>query len=70
MACILGALAFAIHAWFDFPAHIPAVAIIATLLFTASMNRELIAVAKRRISRRDLPPVALSSAPLLRFRVE
>ena len=48
VACYLGALAFAIHAWFDFPAHIPAIAIIATLLFSASMNPALIAVGQRR----------------------
>ena len=48
IACFLGALAFAIHACFDFPAHIPAVAIIATLLFSASMNSTLLERGQRR----------------------
>ena len=48
LACYLGALAFAIHACFDFPAHIPAIAIIATLLFSASMNVSLAEKAQRR----------------------
>lgn len=48
LPCFLGALAFAIHAWFDFPSHIPGTAIVATLLFAASMNAELIAVGRRR----------------------
>lgn len=38
IACWLGALAFAIHAWFDFPAHIPGLTVIVSLLFAASMN--------------------------------
>ena len=44
LACLLGALAFAIHAWFDFPAHIPSLAIIVTLLFSAAANSSLVAV--------------------------
>jgi len=48
LACFVGAMAFAIHAWFDFPSHIPATAIIATLLFAASMNSALVAVGRRR----------------------
>jgi O-antigen ligase len=38
IACWLGALAFAIHAWFDFPSHIPGLTIVVSLLFGASMN--------------------------------
>ena len=48
LPCFVGGLAFAIHAWFDFPSHIPATAIIATLLFAASMNPALVAVGRRR----------------------
>jgi len=48
LACFVGAMAFAIHAWFDFPSHIPATAIVATLLFAASMNPALVAVGRRR----------------------
>jgi O-antigen ligase len=40
-ACALGSLAFAIHAWFDFPAHIPAVAWVATLLMAAACHPAL-----------------------------
>jgi O-antigen ligase len=40
-ACALGALAFAIHAWFDFPAHIPAVAWTACLLMAAACHPAL-----------------------------
>ncbi len=59
LACYLGALAFAIHAWFDFPSHIPAIAVVATLLFSASMNANLPGLARRIVSN----PV---DAPLLR----
>ena len=38
IACWLGAMAFAIHALFDFPAHIPGLTIVVSLLFGASMN--------------------------------
>ena len=38
IACWLGALAFAIHALFDFPAHIPGLTIVVSLLFGAAMN--------------------------------
>ncbi len=38
IGCFLGAAAFAFHSWLDFPAHIPAVAIAATFLFTASIR--------------------------------
>ena len=48
LACYLGAFAFAIHAWFDFPAHIPSIAILATLLFAASMNLALVDVGVKR----------------------
>lgn len=48
VACYLGALAFAIHACFDFPAHIPAIAIIATLLYASSMNPALSEKGHRR----------------------
>ena len=41
VGCYLGAFAFAIHAWFDFPAHIPGVAIIVCMLFAFSMNPAL-----------------------------
>jgi O-Antigen ligase len=40
-ACLLGVLAFAIHAWFDFPAHIPSIAWTATLLFAISFHPAL-----------------------------
>ena len=48
LACYFGAMAFAIHACFDFPAHIPSIAIIATLLFSASMHVALSDKGKRR----------------------
>jgi O-antigen ligase len=38
VGCFLGATAFAFHSLFDFPAHIPAVAIAATFLFTAAIR--------------------------------
>lgn len=46
--CLLGALAFAIHAGFDFPAHIPALAILATMLFAAAINPAIAAAGQRR----------------------
>lgn len=42
IACWLGAAAFAIHAWFDFPAHIPGLIIVVSLLFGACMNESLL----------------------------
>ena len=48
VACMLGALAFAIHAWFDFPAHIPAIAIMATMLFGLATNPAVLASGQRR----------------------
>lgn len=48
LACYFGALAFAIHSCFDFPAHIPSIAIIATLLFSASLSSALSASGQRR----------------------
>lgn len=60
LACYLGALAFAIHAWFDFPSHIPATAIVATLLFAASMSTELLVVPRRKLVGKP------THAPLLR----
>jgi len=48
VACMLGALAFAIHAWFDFPAHIPAIAIMATMLFGLAANPAVVASGQRR----------------------
>lgn len=42
IACWLGALAFAIHAWFDFPSHIPGLTIVVSLLFGASMNNTFV----------------------------
>ena len=41
VGCFLGAAAFAFHSLFDFPAHIPAVAIAATFLFTAAIRLSL-----------------------------
>ena len=41
IGCFLGAAAFAFHSLFDFPAHIPAVAIAATFLFTAAIRLSL-----------------------------
>ena len=38
IGCFLGAAAFAFHSLFDFPAHIPSVAIAATFLFTAALR--------------------------------
>jgi len=71
LACYLGASAFAIHAWFDFPSHIPAIAILATLLFAASMNLALVDVGRKRpapapITRLDTSqmPRASESSPL------
>ena len=60
LACYLGAAAFAIHAWFDFPSHIPATAMVATLLFAASMSAELLVVSRRKL------PGKATHAPLLR----
>lgn len=53
IACWLGAAAFAIHAWFDFPAHIPGLTIVVSLLFGASMNESLL---KSHDRTRRLPP--------------
>ena len=53
IACWLGAAAFAIHAWFDFPAHIPGLTIVVSLLFGASMNESLLTSHERT---RRLPP--------------
>ena len=53
VACWLGAAAFAIHAWFDFPAHIPGLTIVVSLLFGASMNESLLKSHDR--TRRLLP---------------
>ena len=49
IACWLGALAFAIHAWFDFPSHIPGLAIAVSLLFGASMNSTFVKHAEHHI---------------------
>ena len=48
IACWLGALAFAIHAWFDFPSHIPGLTIVVSLLFGASMNSAFVKPAEKR----------------------
>ena len=48
VGCYLGAVAFAIHAWFDFPAHIPGVAITVCMLFAFSMNPALANVAAQQ----------------------
>ena len=53
IACWLGAAAFAVHAWFDFPAHIPGLIIVVSLLFGASMNESLLKLHERM---RRLPP--------------
>ena len=53
IACWLGAAAFGIHAWFDFPAHIPGLVIVVSLLFGASMNESLFKSHERT---RRLPP--------------
>lgn len=67
VAALLGVTAFAIHAWFDFPAHIPAIAIIATLLFSASMNPELNIVGrKRRVAERFDSPLLREAVPFPR----
>jgi O-Antigen ligase len=42
-ACLLGVLAFGIHAWFDFPAHIPSVAWTASLLLAIACHPALTA---------------------------
>jgi O-antigen ligase len=56
VACALGVLAFAIHAWFDFPARIPSVAWAATLLLAASFHPELVASRASRHDRRRRRP--------------
>lgn len=48
VGCLLGAFAFAIHAWFDFPTHIPAIAILATMLFGMATNPVVVASGQRR----------------------
>ena len=48
IACWLGALAFAIHAWFDFPSHIPGLTIVVSLLFGASLNSAFVKPAEKR----------------------
>ncbi len=68
LACYLGAFAFAIHAWFDFPAHIPAIAILATLLFTASMNLTLVDVARKKPGPASIAPLDTSQIPKKRKR--
>jgi O-antigen ligase len=49
-ACLLGVLAFAIHAWFDFPAHIPAVVWVAIMLAAAATHPEMIVARPRSVS--------------------
>ena len=63
LACLLGALAFAIHAWFDFPAHIPALAIIVTLLFSAAVNNSLVAVLRLPVVDNDPRARVVISTP-------
>ena len=53
VGCLLGAIAFAIHAWFDFPAHIPGVAMVVCLLLAASTNDALVNVRPRPASLHD-----------------
>lgn len=53
IACWLGAAAFAIHAWFDFPAHIPGLVIVVSVLFGAAINESLLKSNERT---RRLPP--------------
>lgn len=43
VAALLGSLAFAIHSFFDFPAHIPATALVAVMLFGIATHREFAA---------------------------
>lgn len=63
LACLLGALAFAIHAWFDFPAHIPSLAIIVTLLFSAAVNNSLVAVSRLPVVDNDPRARVVISTP-------
>lgn len=63
LACLLGALAFAIHAWFDFPAHIPALAIIVTLLFSAAANTRLVAALQLPVRDHDPRARVVISTP-------
>lgn len=42
LACLLGCAAFAVHAWFDFPAHIPALAWTATTLAALATREDLL----------------------------
>jgi O-antigen ligase len=59
IACWLGALAFAIHAWFDFPAHIPGLVIVVSLLFGASLNLSLLRSHER--TRRSPPTLVVTA---------
>ena len=63
LACLLGALAFAIHAWFDFPAHIPSLAIIVTLLFSAAVNNSLVAALQLPVGDHDPRARVVISTP-------
>ncbi len=63
LACYLGASAFAIHAWFDFPAHIPAIAIMGTLLFAASMNLALVDVGRKKPRPAPIAPLDNAQMP-------
>lgn len=56
IACWLGAAAYAIHAWFDFPAHIPGLTIVGSLLFSASMNESLLKSHERTRRLAPRPP--------------
>lgn len=56
IACLLSALAFAIHACFDFPAHIPGLAFCATLLFALALNPVSAQVGLRRGPMPEFPP--------------
>jgi len=40
-ACLSGVVAFSFHAWFDFPAHIPALAWVVTMLAVASTRPDM-----------------------------
>lgn len=54
-ACALGCLPFSIHAWFDFPSHIPAVAWTACVLAGFATRIDLLRSATPRIDSAEVP---------------
>lgn len=64
VGCFLGAAAFAFHSLFDFPAHIPAVAIAAAFLFTAAIRLSLPEAGSERRKPAVKPSESVAATPM------